>query len=150
LAVRRPFWEEDGFPAQMWTDTQLENIFPVIDATGKQNLVCMTGGANARHLDAMSPQVLAYYVQSELARIRPASKGNVEVTRVVSWGRDPFSRGAYAHFAPGQIHRFQGKMAQPWQRIHFAGEHTAIASSGMESALESAERVANEVLTRIN
>ena len=150
LAVRRPFWEEDGFPAQMWTDTLLENIFTVTEATGKQNLVCVTGGANADRLDTMSPQVLAQYVQSELARIRPASKGNVEVTRVVSWGRDPFARGAYAHFAPGQIHRFQGKMAQPWQRIHFAGEHSAIASSGMESALESAERVANELLTRIN
>ncbi len=150
FAVRRPFWEEDGFPAQMWTDTVLENIFPITEATGKQNLVCITGGANAARLDAMSPQVLAQYVQSELARIRPASKGNVEVTRVVSWGRDPFARGAYAHFAPGQIRRFQSKMAQPWQRIHFAGEHTAIASSGMESALESAECVTNELLTRIN
>lgn len=149
LAVRRPFWEEDGFPMQMWTDTPLENILPVKDPTGTQNLVCITGGVKAQQLDAMNPQVLAEFVQSELARIRPASKGNVEVTKVVSWGRDPFARGAYAHFAPGQIRRFQGKMAQPWQRIHFAGEHTAISSSGMEAALESAERVANELLARI-
>ncbi len=149
LAVRRPFWEEDELPVPMWSDTQLETISPIKDATGKQNLVCITGGTNAQQLDAMSPQGLAECVQSELARIRPASKGNVEVTKVVSWGRDPFARGAYAHFAPGQIRRFQGKMAQPWQRIHFAGEHTAIASSGMESALESAERVTNELLIRI-
>ncbi|KJH69460.1 flavin monoamine oxidase family protein [Aliterella atlantica] len=149
LAVRRPFWEEDGFPPQMWTDTRLQNIFPVTDATGTQNLFCITGGNSARQLDAMNPQMLAEFVQSKLARIRPASKGNVEVTNVVSWGRDPFARGAYAHFAPGQIRRFQGKMAQPWQRMHFAGEHTAIASAGMEGALESAERVVNEVLARI-
>lgn len=149
LAVRRPFWEEDGFPAQMWTDTQLETISPVEDATGRQNLVCITGGASAQQLDAMNSQVLAEFVQSELARIRPASKGNVEITNVVSWGRDPFARGAYSHFAPGQIRRFRDKMAQPWQRIHFAGEHTAIATPGMESALESAERVTSEVLARI-
>ncbi|MHC5861532.1 FAD-dependent oxidoreductase [Nostoc sp.] len=57
--------------------------------------------------------------------------------------------GAYSHFAPGQVRRFQDKMAKPWQRIHFAGEHTAIASGGMESALESGERVSSEILARI-
>ncbi|MBO1347238.1 MAG: hypothetical protein EBE86_007495 [Hormoscilla sp. GUM202] len=35
-----------------------------------------------------------------------------------------------------------------WQPIHFAGEHRAIASPGMESALESAERVVGEILAR--
>jgi monoamine oxidase len=133
----------------MWTDTLLQSISPVEDATGKQNLVCITGGASAQQLDAMNSQVLAEFVQSQLALIRPASKGNVEITNVVSWDRDPLARGAYSHFAPGQIRRFQDKMAQPWQRIHFAGEHTAIASPGMESALESAERVMSEVLARI-
>ena len=64
-------------------------------------------------------------------------------------GRDPYARGAYSHFAPGQVRRFQDKMAKPWKRIHFAGEHTAIASLCMESALESAERVASEIGDRM-
>ncbi|NEP67997.1 MULTISPECIES: FAD-dependent oxidoreductase [Moorena] len=81
-------------------------------------------------------------VKAELKRIRPATESNVEIARVVSWGSDPYAQGAYAHFAPGQIRGFQDKMAKPWNRIHFAGEHTAIASPGMESALESGERVA--------
>ncbi|MBW4633999.1 MAG: FAD-dependent oxidoreductase [Iphinoe sp. HA4291-MV1] len=149
LAVRRPFWEEDGYPPQMWTDTQLQNVLPVRDADGIQGLVCFVNGSSAQQLDAMSKAALAEFVKAELARIRPKSQGNVEVTRVVSWGRDPFARGDYSHFAPGQIRRFRDKMAQPWQRIHFAGEHTAIASPGMESALESAERVTSEVLARI-
>lgn len=150
LAVRRPFWEEDGYPPQMWTDTQLQRILPVLDVDGKlQSLVCLVNGASAQQLDAMSKAALAEFTKSELARIRPESQGNVEITRVVSWGRDPFARGAYSHFAPGQIRRFRDKMARPWQRIHFAGEHTAIASQGMESALESAERVTSEVLERI-
>ncbi len=63
----------------------------------------------------------------------------------MSWGKDPYAKGAYSHFAPGQIRRFRDTMAQPWGRIHFASEHTAIASPGMEAALESAERVANEI-----
>ena len=150
LAVRQSFWESDGYPAKMWTDTQLQSIFPNRDASGRVlGLVCFVNGAMAQQLDAMSPEVLASFVKSELGRIRPAAAANVEIARVVSWGRDPFARGAFSHFAPGQIRRFQDKMAKPWKRIHFAGEHTAIANPGMESALESAERVASEILDRI-
>lgn len=37
-------------------------------------------------------------------------------------------------------------MAKPWHRLYFAGEHTAVAEPGMEGAIESAERVADEVI----
>ncbi len=149
LSVRESFWESDGYPPSMWTDTGLQSIFPNRDATGRVlGLTCFVNGASAQELDAMSPEVLASFVKSSLGRIRPAA-ANVDIARVVSWGRDPFARGDYSHFGPGQIRRFQNKMAKPWQRIHFAGEHTAIASPGMESALESAERVASEILDRI-
>ena len=40
-------------------------------------------------------------------------------------------------------------MAEPWQRLHFAGEHTAVISPGIESALESAQRAANEIIARL-
>ncbi|MDJ0576497.1 MAG: FAD-dependent oxidoreductase [Xenococcaceae cyanobacterium MO_234.B1] len=39
-------------------------------------------------------------------------------------------------------------MAKPWYPIYFAGEHTATFSSGMESVLESAERVVAEVVAK--
>lgn len=139
LKVSDSFWESDGYPPQMWTDSVLESVFPIRDATGRvQSLVSFVNGANADQLDAMSTEALAQFVKSELGQIRPASEGNVEIARVVSWGSDPFSRGDFSLFAPGQIRRFQSLMAQPWKRIHNACEHTAIASPGMESALESA------------
>lgn len=53
----------------------------------------------------------------------------------------------YSHFAPGQIKQWADEMARPWHRIHFAGEHTAVASAGMEAALESAERAVQELKT---
>ncbi|NEO79812.1 NAD(P)/FAD-dependent oxidoreductase [Moorena sp. SIO4G3] len=150
VSVTNPFWEEDGYPIRMWTDSVLELVFPHKDASGKvQSLTCWANGASAKKLDAMSEQELGQFVNAELKRIRPATEGNVEIARVVSWGSDPYAQGAYAHFAPGQIRGFQDKMAKPWNRIHFAGEHTAIASPGIESALESAERVAGEILTRV-
>ncbi|HRK74869.1 MAG TPA: FAD-dependent oxidoreductase, partial [Rhodothermales bacterium] len=62
------------------------------------------------------------------------------------WARNPFSLGAYSHFAPGQITRFARHIAQPIGALHLAGEHTAIESPGMEGALESAERVVRELM----
>ncbi|MBC6471541.1 MAG: FAD-dependent oxidoreductase [Hormoscilla sp. GM102CHS1] len=149
LKVRRPFWEEDGYPIRMWTDSVLELMFPQQDGNGQvQSLVCWANGDSAKKLDAMSSRELNQFVMAELKRLRPATEGNIEIARVVSWGGDRYARGAYAYFAPGQISQFRDKMAKPWQRIHFAGEHTAIASPGMESALESAERVVGEILAR--
>jgi hypothetical protein len=38
-------------------------------------------------------------------------------------------------------------MDQPWQRIHFCGEHLRRMEFGMESAMETADRVAVEILS---
>ena len=46
--------------------------------------------------------------------------------------------------------RLKPVMAAPWKRIHFAGEHTAVTAPGMESAIETAQRAANEVIGRIS
>jgi len=150
FTVREPFWEKDGYPPMMWTDSALQSIFPVRDIQGNvQSFVCWVSGDGAKKLDVMSSGELEQFVRSQLKQIRPGIEENMSIAQVISWGRDPYSRGAYSYFGPGQIRRFQKLMAQPWQRIHFAGEHTAISSPGMESALESAERVAEEILTRI-
>ncbi|CAA9570727.1 Tryptophan 2-monooxygenase [uncultured Synechococcales cyanobacterium] len=149
LSVRQP-WEQDGYSPTMWTDSVLSSLRPHRDEQGRvQSLVCWANGSNAQRLDAMSSPAQAQFVQSELEKIRPGLASQVELSRIVSWGRDPYARGAYSHFAPGQIRRFQNQMAKPWKRIHFAGEHTAVSSPGMESALESAERVAGEILARV-
>ena len=153
LSVNRPFWQEDNYPIQMWTDSFLELIFP-IDNSGnskdKENiktLVVWANGKNAEYLDALSPKELEDAVKQKLEQIRPSTAGSVEISRVVSWGSDRFSQGAYHYFAPGQVRALQPKMSQPWRRIHFAGEHTDVFASGMESALESAERVVREIIS---
>lgn len=148
---RFPFWEEDGLPVSMWTDTLIERVFPNRGADGSvQSLTCWVDGANAQTLDAMPEEEQAETVLAELARIRPATTGALELVHTVSWGRDPWARGAYAHYAPGQVTGLKPVMAEPWQRIHFAGEHTAVTSPGLESAMESAERATKEIIARLS
>lgn len=150
LAVKHPFWEEDGLPPMMWTDSKIERVLPVeqVGDNGEKriaSLMVSMDGDNAIAFDALPEDEARAFVLAELARIRPTMQDAVEVVRVVSWHQDPFARGAYAHFAPGQVARLVAGMAQPWHGLHFAGEHTAVAAMGMEGALESAERVVREI-----
>jgi monoamine oxidase len=62
------------------------------------------------------------------------------------WSADPWSRGSYAAFLPGQATRYVGVIAGAEGGLHFAGEHTSVAYQGfLEGAVESGERCANEV-----
>ena len=149
LLPKKPFWDEDRLPPLMWTDTPIERIFPQRDSDGRiLSLTCWIDGANAIKLDGMPEADQIAFVKAEMARIRPASKDNLECARVMSWAREPYSKGAYANFHPGQVSKLRPVMGHPWQRIHFSGEHLAVAGPGMEGALESAERAADEIIAR--
>ncbi len=64
-----------------------------------------------------------------------------------SWRDDPWTEGSYASFAPGQYSRYAGFLGQAEGGIHFAGEHTSLASWGyLDGAVASGERAAAEVL----
>ena len=66
---------------------------------------------------------------------------------VYNWTVDPWARGSYAAFLPGQTTRFAPVIKRPEGGVHFAGEHTSIAFQGfLEGAVESGERAAREVL----
>jgi monoamine oxidase len=66
------------------------------------------------------------------------------------WVADPWARGSYAAFLPGQYTRYYGYVGKPEGAIHFAGEHTATDNQGyLEGAVESGERCAAEVQTAV-
>jgi monoamine oxidase len=65
------------------------------------------------------------------------------------WVADPWVRGSYAAFLPGQTIRYGGVIARSEGGLHFAGEHTSVAYQGfLEGAVQSGERCAREVLSR--
>jgi monoamine oxidase len=64
-----------------------------------------------------------------------------------SWPHDPWTRGSYLGFGPGQFTRYWGILGARENRIHFAGEHTSTFGQGyMDGAIESGERAARDVL----
>jgi monoamine oxidase len=153
LQARRPFWESDGMAPSMWTNSPIGRVAAIYHGRTDDevsSLVVTSFGPGAAHLDRMNRETAARYVVSTIESMRPAAKGTLEVIAQQSWAQDPFSLGAWSYFHPGTVTKFLPAMNAPNGRIHFCGEQTALASRGMEGALESGARAAQEVLATLS
>jgi monoamine oxidase len=66
------------------------------------------------------------------------------------WPRDPWTRGSYAAFAPGQLTRFWSRLGKPEGNVHFAGEATSTYSQGyLNGGVESGDRTALEIMRKL-
>lgn len=149
FACATPFWEEDGYSPSLFTDGVAGMIAAErLGRDGREvtGLTAWAMGRNAERLDALSEAAAAGLVAAELAEARPAARGQLRCIGRQSWGADPFSGGGWAYFRPGQASRFGTAMGRAHGRVHFCGEHLALATRGMEGAMESGQRAAEEVL----
>jgi len=148
IVPRTPYWEKDGLDPNMFTDSLAGMVIAEHKAADPAEISSLTiwlRGERAAWADQVDTQVAINAVVADLERMRPAAKGQLEVLGYKSWYRDPFSSGDWAVYAPGQVTGLMADIANPHGRIHFCGEHTAVANRGMEGAMESGERVALEV-----
>ena len=148
--VEEPYWEEDGLEPSFWTDGTVQTMWVMEKRPGEDRhrfILTFTGMTSARIDQLPNDQALAL-IESEIARVRPAAAGKFRFMALYGWRKHPLIQGCRHMFAPGQIARFAREMIVPHQRLHFAGEHTRRMEFGMESALESGERAAVEILQR--
>ena len=148
LTVKSPFWEEERRAPSMWTDGRLGVVSAQrFGATPEEvtGLLVWARGNLAHYWDRLGKEAALQMVVREIETIRPAARGKIAGAALHSWTAERFNGGDFSYFAPGQLTSIVGKMADPHGRLHFAGEHTARANRGLESALESSERVAIEV-----
>jgi monoamine oxidase len=63
-----------------------------------------------------------------------------------SWVDDPWARGSYAGFGPGQYTDFWGFLREPEGNVFFGGEHTSTHSQGyLNGGVATGERTASQV-----
>ena len=149
MVPKRRYWEDDGRPPTMWTDARCGTVFAQRFADDPDEVTAIVAnprGIAADYLDRLPPAEAARIVVAEIERMRPAARGALEVAAMHSWANDPFSRGDWAVYGPGQVNAFGRSIGDAEGRLHFCGEHTSRANRGMEGALESGERVALEVI----
>ncbi|MEZ5512552.1 MAG: NAD(P)/FAD-dependent oxidoreductase [Steroidobacteraceae bacterium] len=148
----RPFWEEDGLSPAMWTDGMLGSVMSQHFGVAEEEVTCLVvnpRGRKAAYVDRLPREEVVSRVIAEYESIRPAARGALQFTGYHAWTQDPYAGGDWAIYGPGQVTRFGDAIAAVHGRVHFCGEHTAVANRGMEGAMESAERVAVEVLSAL-
>jgi monoamine oxidase len=79
-------------------------------------------------------------------QLLPGIRGQIVGVAHKAWQEDPWAGGGWGWTQPGELRWMFPAMRQVEGRVHFAGEHTSIWAAWMNGALESAERVAAEIL----
>jgi monoamine oxidase len=73
-------------------------------------------------------------------------EGEARAATAVNWTAEPYARGSYLIFGPGQLTSWGRLLAEPQGRLHFAGAEASDLPSFMEGAVRAGERAADEVL----
>ena len=151
LLAGQAFWEAGNQPPSWWTNGPLGRIFTRSrpNPAGSHNITVWINGDACDAIDALDESSAIERLMDEFQRQIPGARGQVEAVALVRWATDPHSRGAWALWPPGRIAHMVPAVSQPHDRVFFAGEHTGQAYSGMEAALESAERAVLEALRRL-
>ncbi|MEO0410462.1 MAG: FAD-dependent oxidoreductase [Pseudomonadota bacterium] len=150
LRPTQPFWQRDGQPASMWSDSGAGRMYALPSPQeAPSHLVVFVSGNAADYLDRLPPHVGQQHILNELFRIRPAMAGAVEPLAYISWQRDLYAGGSYTAWGPGHITQFARHLRTPVGRLLFAGEHTAVTQRGMEGAMEAGETAAITLLDRL-
>lgn len=149
MNVKKPFWEDDGLDASLWTDGPVNVIRQAFDYDGSRDrLVALSTGQKAAWLDQLTHKERGEYVIKQIETLRPSTVGQLEVSGIHSWGEQPFNAGCSGAFPAGNALRYAQALVKPHALLHFAGEHTKRLEVGMESAMESGERAALEIFDR--
>lgn len=157
----RRFWRTDGrFAMEAMTSheafTSLWDESSLLGTSSKGILQLYTGGDDARSALEGTPTSKASEFVQALAGYFPEAATTYTGQAVrTNWLRDPFTLGAYASFAPGQLTQFgafgwyddpadpAGRTEIRFGNVLFAGEHTDVdwygfmnggASSGRQAA----------------
>lgn len=149
LTATAPFWEDDKLSPMMWTDGLTGNVIAQRYGSTPEEITgfqVQARGALANYWDRLGKDAVLQTVVAGIEAMRPAAKGKLQARAYFSWSEEQFNAGDWAYFGPGHVRDFVNTMSLPAGHLHFAGEHTATGARGLEGALESAERVALEIL----
>jgi monoamine oxidase len=148
--TRRRFWEKDDriFGGATTTDLPVRGIYYPNHGrdTGKGALlVSYTWGEAAKPWARLDPRARLDAAIADASKIHPQLTTEFEFGISHAWHEEPFARGAFSYFSPGQLSSSLACIVAPEGRIAFAGEHASRWHGWIEGAVESGLRAAAEV-----
>jgi monoamine oxidase len=140
-------WEKAGFNGYGLTDLPIQDTYsPTLTQEGKSGILASyAGGQRALDLSSMSESDRQSFVLRQMGNVFTGLDSQYVGGTSEIWHEDPWARGGFAYFEPGQMTTLLPIAQRPEGRIHFAGEHTSAWHGWMNGALESGNRAAAEV-----
>lgn len=146
LLVDAPYWEAAGAPPSWWSDGPIGRMYMRAVGDGRYNLALWVSGERVDRYSGLSEAALGERLIEDFVARVPEARAHITLQSLVNWSGDPASGGGWIVWAPGEIARYFEALRAPSGRVVFAGDHTAVASPGLEGAMESGERAALEVM----
>lgn len=142
LEFSKPFWNENGWSGRYLSDGLLQQCWN--GSRGECHvLLVYVNGDTASRLRSMSDPVDA--LLNELSAEFPKARECFVKGALHDWVGDPLAGGGFPHVQPGDVLEHWEDRIRSEGRLHFAGDATSTLIGYMEGALESAERVAQEI-----
>jgi len=147
LQFRNRVWEQAGLSGYGLSDLPIQNTYsPTLTQEGRHGiLTSYAGGQRAFNLSAMSEGDRQSFVLRQMGNLFNGLDSQFESGLSQIWHEDPWARGGFTYFEPGQMTTLLPVAQRAEGRIHFAGEHTSAWHGWMNGALESGNRAADEV-----
>ena len=139
-------WVAAGLDAYIQTDLPMQRVYePTSMQSGTSGiLTAYIGGDHGAEVASQTAEQRQNDVVQQIDSIVPGAINHLIASSSQAWPGDPYARGAYAVYGPGQVMKYWRVLREPHGRVTFAGEHTAITTGYMEGALESGHRAAHQ------
>ncbi len=148
LQTKSRFWEPARLTGGARTDGPADIWDMGYGQKGARGLISLTTGNTAieRQLGVLPQTARTDFGVNLAKQAFPEIEAELQKSFVQRWAQDPYARGAFTVFHPGQMGLWVPVLGRPEGRVYFAGEHTAPWNGWMEGALWSGERAAQEIL----
>lgn len=133
----------ETLPSLVWTNTALGRLFLSSVDTSTVHINAWINGDDVSYWRVLTDQQRRKMLGNALAKI-PNSQGDLSHDIDIDWEKEPYQQGVWASWLPGDIKHIHS-LTKPQGLAFFAGEHTGASYSGMEGALESAERAVLQI-----
>ena len=143
LQTRSKFWEKQGCTGFAIVDRAMELWNPSWNQPGRRGLLMAYAYEHlAREIAAQNPAARVTDMLNYFDQVHPGTKANFEAGASWVWDEQPFARGAYCVYQPGELDSMLAEARRPEGRIIFAGEHCSSHPAWMQGALEPGLRAA--------
>jgi|694.fasta_scaffold44599_2 monoamine oxidase len=141
------YWTSKGFSGWMYTEPPLQQLWENTHEPNPKGagLTMFYGGKSADVIRKMSDDELRTLIAKTMQSVWGVSD-SVMPSRLfrMDWPTQPFVKGSYSTYAPGQWTEFYGVAGEPVGNLHFAGEHCSLKSQGYLNGGAETGRIAAE------